>query len=83
MPFSDQDGAEPSANSMATLNLLRLADYLDKQAFRDRAKEVMGAFGDHLKRIPVAVSKMVCGYMYHETGSGQVRSVFVDLVHIW
>lgn len=69
----DQDGAEPSANSMAVLNLLRLADFLDKSQYKDKAKEIMTSFGDHLKKIPVALSKMICGYMYYQRASEQVK----------
>jgi len=77
----DHDGAEPSANSMATLNLLRLADFLDSATHREKAKEIMMAFGDHLKKMPVAVSKMMCGYMYYQSGSGQVIIVGSDDCH--
>jgi len=73
----DQDGAEPSANSMAVLNLLRLADFLDNSQYRDKAKQVMASFGDHLKKIPMALSKMVCGYMY-QTDPGQIVIVGAD-----
>ncbi|ACF13862.1 protein of unknown function DUF255 [Chloroherpeton thalassium ATCC 35110] len=41
----DQDGAEPSANSVAALNLLRLSQMADREDFRQKAEATVNFFG--------------------------------------
>ena len=41
----DYDGAEPSANSISALNLLRFARMLHDEAFEVRAREILGPAG--------------------------------------
>ncbi|HWL54866.1 MAG TPA: thioredoxin domain-containing protein [Chthoniobacteraceae bacterium] len=51
----DYDGAEPSSNSIAVANALRLADLLDDAALRERADRTLESFADQLRRTPEAV----------------------------
>ena len=53
------DGAEPSANATAALNLIRLADLLDQPERRERAAGGFQAFGQHLMQLPTAAPKMM------------------------
>src|SRR5438445_4563117 len=48
----DYDGAEPSGNSIAILNLLRLAQMTDRKDFRDRAEKAVHAFARRVAAIP-------------------------------
>jgi uncharacterized protein YyaL (SSP411 family) len=48
----DYDGAEPSPNSVAALNLLRLAQMLDEKPFQAMAEKTLGAFGARLEQSP-------------------------------
>ncbi len=56
----DYDGAEPSPNSVAALNLLRLAQITAETALHDRALKTIGAFADQLSRVPSALPQMLC-----------------------
>jgi hypothetical protein len=53
------DGAEPSGNSVHTLNLARMAALLDDGALRDRAERTVKAFGQVLRRHPAAMAEML------------------------
>jgi uncharacterized protein YyaL (SSP411 family) len=55
----DYDGAEPSANSISALNLLRLARMLHNEAFERRAREVLASSRPALERAPTAVPQML------------------------
>jgi uncharacterized protein len=56
----DYDGAEPSGNSMATLLLLRLAQFTDRDDFRNAAEKTLTAFNTHMQRAPQVVPQMLC-----------------------
>ncbi len=55
----DYDGAEPSPNSVAALNLLRLAQFTGDVAYGERAKKTIAAFGEQLHRMPGAMPQML------------------------
>ncbi|HUI80778.1 MAG TPA: thioredoxin domain-containing protein [Bryobacteraceae bacterium] len=55
----DYDGAEPSGNSVAALNLLRLAQFTGRGEFRKSAERLISAFGPRLSVAPVAIPKML------------------------
>ena len=55
----DYDGAEPSPNSIAALNLLRLAQITDRQDFRDQAIKTLGVFAEQLTKTPTALPQML------------------------
>ncbi len=56
----DYDGAEPSPNSIAAMNLLRLAQFTGDPAMRERALKTIEAFADQLSRTPSALPQMLC-----------------------
>ena len=56
----DYDGAEPSPNSTAALNLRRLAQLTDSAAFREKADKTIRAFSEQLSRAPSALPQMLC-----------------------
>jgi len=53
------DGAEPSPNSTAAMNLLRLAQFTDRARWRDAAYKTLFAFASLLKSNPEAVPAIV------------------------
>jgi uncharacterized protein YyaL (SSP411 family) len=55
----DYDGAEPSPNSIAALNLLRLAQLTDSKEFRARAEKTLAVFSDQLTKAPTAMPQML------------------------
>ncbi|MBZ5594880.1 MAG: thioredoxin domain-containing protein [Acidobacteriia bacterium] len=58
----DYDGAEPSGNSVAALNLLRLAQMTDRRDFRGSADKTLGAFASRITGMPSAVPQMLVAY---------------------
>jgi uncharacterized protein YyaL (SSP411 family) len=55
----DHDGAEPSANSVAALDLTRLAWILGAKEFQLAAARLIGAFNPVLERAPAALPQML------------------------
>ncbi|MGI8436688.1 MAG: thioredoxin domain-containing protein [Chthoniobacterales bacterium] len=53
------DGAEPSPNSVAALNLLRLSAMLDKKAWQEQAEKTLHAFDAQLNQAPAALPQML------------------------
>lgn len=64
----DQDGAEPSANSISVSNLLRLSSLLERSEWRERAGAILTAFSERLVKVPMVVPRMVSALMlYHDS----------------
>jgi len=61
----DTDGAEPSANAIAILNLLRLSQMTDKPEFRQKAEQALSLFTGRLHRAPQAMPQMLVAFDYH------------------
>jgi len=55
----DYDGAEPSGNSIAVRNLLRLARMTNRDDFRESAERAFAAFGSRISHTPVAVPQIL------------------------
>jgi hypothetical protein len=53
------DGAEPSGNSVALLNLLRLHEFTTDDHYRQRAEKAFTAFSGSLQASPLALSEML------------------------
>jgi uncharacterized protein len=60
----DYDGAEPSGNSVAALNLLRLAQMTDRKDFRESAGRALHAFASRITGLPSAVPQMLVAYEF-------------------
>ncbi len=73
--FSDQDGAEPTANSVAARNLLRLNALLDEKKYMEKAEKVFSVFGIRLKHIPMALPQMLVALIAHTKGIKQVSDL--------
>ncbi|KAM3592167.1 uncharacterized protein V6R79_013914 [Siganus canaliculatus] len=59
----DQDGAEPSANSVSASNLLRLSHYTGRQVWLQRSQRLLAAFSDRLTKVPIALPEMARALM--------------------
>ena len=55
----DYDGAEPSGNSVALMNLLRLAQITNREDLRASAERLLAAFAARLTAAPVALPQML------------------------
>lgn len=73
--LSDQDGAEPSANSVSALNLLRLSHYTGRKDWSQRSQQLLAAFSDRLTRVPIALPEMVRGLMANHYTLKQVTQI--------
>ena len=60
----EQDGAEPSGNSIATRLLLRLALLTDRSEFRQAAEHTLTLFAPRLHNTPDAVPEMLCALAF-------------------
>ena len=61
----DSDNAEPSANSIAALNLLRLSQMTDSRELRDKAERTLRAFAGRLSNYPAAMPQMLVAFDFH------------------
>ena len=68
----DYDGAEPSPNSLAALNLARLAAMLDHTAYAAQAAKITTLFGNTLQSSPSAVPVLVMAADFLESGKQQI-----------
>jgi len=53
------DGAEPSGNAVAAINLLRLYEFTTNEGYRDMAEQALKTFGRYMERAPTAVPQMM------------------------
>jgi uncharacterized protein YyaL (SSP411 family) len=68
----DNDGAEPAASSVATLNLLRLGQFRDNKALVERARKTIDAFATTLSHFPSAMPLMLVALDYSLTKPRQI-----------
>ena len=55
----DYDGAEPSPNSIAALNLLRLAEMTGSEPWKKEAARTIAVFGEQVAKSPTAMPQML------------------------
>lgn len=60
----DYDGAEPSANSISILNLLRLAQVTANDAFAQQARKTLTYFSESLSAQPSSAPQMLAALSY-------------------
>jgi uncharacterized protein YyaL (SSP411 family) len=68
----DYDGAEPSGNSVAVMNLLRLAQYTGKSELDEAAGDALAAFARRINQQPVTIPQMLCALMHRAAPKSQV-----------
>ncbi|MBU4260450.1 MAG: thioredoxin domain-containing protein [Proteobacteria bacterium] len=67
----DYDGAEPASNSVAALNLLRLAPFVG-QDWRQRAGKTIDAFASQLNRYPTSMPLMLVALDFSRQKPAQI-----------
>ena len=88
----DYDGAEPSGNSVAVMNLVRLAQMTNRAEFRESADRTLAAFASRLQLAPVAIPQMLaaCEFLLGEPreiilagrrDSAEMRALLRELNH--
>ncbi|MGD1069315.1 MAG: thioredoxin domain-containing protein [Bryobacteraceae bacterium] len=60
----DYDGAEPSGNSVALMNLLRLHRITGRPDLEASARRLIGAFHKRVEGAPYAMPQMLCAFEY-------------------
>ena len=68
----DNDGAEPSANSIAVRNLARLGSLLHREDWLTLARRTAGAFGPQLERAPLSMPQMLASAAWLEGSPKQI-----------
>jgi uncharacterized protein YyaL (SSP411 family) len=68
----DYDSAEPSPNSVAALNLLRLGHMLARDDLRAKGEKVLKIFGKSLEQHPFSVPVMVSAFDYKQHGEMEI-----------
>jgi len=66
------DGAEPSGNSIAAMNLVRLARYTGREDFRSCATRTFHAFGPALNTAPAALPMMLAALAFSQAPPRQI-----------
>jgi uncharacterized protein YyaL (SSP411 family) len=68
----DYDGAEPSGNSIAALNLLRLAQITARVDFQDAAQSTLKAFAGRMAQSPETVPQMLVALLFGQSTPKQI-----------
>ena len=68
----DYDGAEPSGNSVALMNLLRLAQFTGRPDLRESAERLLGAFAPRLAAAAATVPQMMAAAEYYLSEPRQI-----------
>jgi uncharacterized protein YyaL (SSP411 family) len=68
----DFDGAEPSANSISALNLVRLSWFFDNKDWHRKAKQTINAFQPQLSQSPSSLAQMLVALDASESTPRQV-----------
>jgi uncharacterized protein YyaL (SSP411 family) len=66
------DGATPSSNSVAAMNLLRLATFTGEQKYSHGAERIFSAFAGYLERAPAAFPRLLAALDYREAQPREV-----------
>jgi hypothetical protein len=74
-PKESSDGALPSSNSVAAMNLLRLSALTGEARYRNRADSLFEAWSGYLTRAPAAVPRLLCALDF---ATGPVREVVLS-----
>lgn len=68
----DYDGAEPSPNSVAALNLLRLSQMTGDGKLRDQAEAIFAANAGSMRTSPSAMPQMLVAYCLYQDKPSQI-----------
>ena len=77
------DGAEPSGNAIAFLNLLRLSELTGNDLYRQRAEKVIQTFSSDIKRSPLAFSEWLIALDFYYSRVNEIVLVLPDGVDLF
>jgi uncharacterized protein YyaL (SSP411 family) len=63
----DYDGAEPTGNSIAALNLIKLSQITNNNKWREMAEKTIQSFGSRLNQMPEALPQMLVAFNWQLT----------------
>lgn len=66
------DGATPSGNSIAVMDLLRLSELRGRPELRERADQALRAFFERLQQVPTGMTAMLQALDFHAEGPAEV-----------
>ena len=72
------DGAEPSGNSIASMNLLRLAELTGNKRYKERAEKLFSALSIKLKDQPIAFSEALLALEYYHSRVNEIVLILPD-----
>jgi uncharacterized protein YyaL (SSP411 family) len=68
----DYDGAEPSGNSVALMNLLRLHRITGRTDLEDSARRLIAAFHERIEGAPYGMPQMLCAFEYRAAAPREI-----------
>ena len=69
----EQDGAEPGSNSVASMNLLRLAEYTGNEHFKNKAEAIFKTYSELIDQMAIAVPHLMAAFVkYHSSNANRV-----------
>jgi uncharacterized protein YyaL (SSP411 family) len=68
----DYDGAEPSGNAIAIMNLTRLARITGNSELHEAAERALNALSRRMNSSPVGLPQMVVAHMFHSSPPRQI-----------
>ncbi len=68
----DYDSAEPTGNSIAIMNLLRLSQFTENKDFYDKAEKSLDLFSGKMTAQPYAMPQMLCALDFSLTKPKQI-----------
>lgn len=68
----DYDGAEPTGNSVAALNLFRLAQMTDNRDWPGKGVKTLSFFASRLRQIPSSLPQLLAAYDFWENQTKQI-----------
>ncbi len=71
-PKESLDGATPSSNSVAAMNLLRLATFTGERRYREGADRTFSSLSGYLTRAPLALPRLLCALDYRSDAVKEV-----------
>ncbi|MEO6053307.1 MAG: thioredoxin domain-containing protein [Chthoniobacterales bacterium] len=74
----DYDGAEPSANSISAMNLIRLGRMLHREDLEEHARRILASSSPALIQTPMALPQMLCALDFTLHSSKQMVLVGTD-----
>ncbi|MBA2619535.1 MAG: thioredoxin domain-containing protein [Rubrobacter sp.] len=74
-PREVYDNATPSGNSVAVEVMLKLALFLDRNDYRERAEEVLEEMGGGMEKIPSAFGRLLAALDFSASGTREVAII--------